>query len=140
MARCTLCNDLCKRHESHLELSFDFTLKEIARSALHDRCESCLVIHQGIRQTQREELPLFAPLVKRVFARCHGEYGGYKDTLHLVIVFVNEAPSLRLEFYSLQSNGTFSDVLSHLIVSQIWQVFVVDRNISLEGYSTSVDN
>ncbi|KAF1847959.1 HET-domain-containing protein [Cucurbitaria berberidis CBS 394.84] len=118
MARCALCNDLCKRHVSHLELSFDFTLKEIAHSTLWNRCESCVVICEGIRQAQSKDWHLLAPLVKRVFARCLGEHGGHTDTLHLVVVFNEEAeiPPLRLEFYSLEPQA-WKAILPRSIIS-----------------------
>ena len=117
MAGCTLRNDLCKRHETHLELSFDFTPEEIIHSAIRNGCDSCLIIHEGLCPTPSAHWLSLLPIVKRVFAQCHGEHGGHTDTLHLVVVFVDNTPPLQLEYYSLQSQGmTPSSIISNLEV------------------------
>ena len=38
-------------------------------------------------------------------ARCLGNYGGFAETLQLFITFLDDNPSLQLEFYSLRPQG-----------------------------------
>lgn len=111
MASCGLCNDLRKRHESHRQLSFDFTFHEISSSAKQQTCKSCVVISNGLCQIKIDSWSLDTSTISRVFARCHGEQGGLPDTLQLVVAFNDESPSLQLEFYSLKLTGEFCESL-----------------------------
>jgi hypothetical protein len=107
MASCALCNDLTKRHEDHLGLNFEFTLKQLNHSAVHHNCSSCLILWEGLRQARCEDWTLFEQRTRIIYARCLGEHGGFAETLQLIISFLDDSPSLQLEFYSLVPHSTF---------------------------------
>jgi hypothetical protein len=107
MASCALCNDLTKRHDDHLGLNFEFTLKQLNHSAVHHNCSSCLVLWEGLRQARCEDWTLFEQRTRIIYARCLGEHGGFAETLQLIISFLDDSPSLQLEFYSLVPHSTF---------------------------------
>lgn len=108
MVNCTLCNDLCKRREGHAELRFDFTLTELAHSALENRCESCIVLHEALLQAKTPGRRMIGPKASTVHVRCHGEQKGRAETLQLAVTFINnEVPPLNLELYSLSTQGNF---------------------------------
>jgi hypothetical protein len=101
MIRCSLCNDLVKRDEDDARLAFDFTLQQLIDSAYHARCDSCLVILEGLRQSQTPDWSLQRD-VRRVYARCNSKRGSFHDTLRLEVYYKDDRPKLELEYYSLQ--------------------------------------
>lgn len=104
MARCQLCNDQEKREEVDARLGFDFTPEELVRSAFEGGCNSCIVILEGIRQSETSHWSLQRD-VRRIYARCCGIRNELQDSLLLEIYFVDDRPKLELEFYSLQPHG-----------------------------------
>ena len=101
MVRCALCNDQVKRDEDDERLAFDFTPSQLQRSAFDNGCESCLVILEGLRQSEGKDWRWYRD-IRRVYARCLCKQGGFQDTLRLEIYFVDDRPKLELEYYSLQ--------------------------------------
>jgi hypothetical protein len=103
MKHCELCHDLVKRNDADERLAFEFTPEQINYFAFLDGCESCLVIFEGLRQSQSSQWSLKD--VRVVLARCHDQRGSFQDTLRLEIFFIDDRPKLELEYYSLQSHG-----------------------------------
>jgi hypothetical protein len=101
MIRCSLCNDLVKRDEDDARLAFDFTPGQLKRSAFDKSCESCLVILEGLWQSQTQDWS-FERDVRRVYARCNSKRGSSQDTLRLEVYYEDDRPKLELEYYSLQ--------------------------------------
>jgi hypothetical protein len=101
MIRCALCNDQVKRDEGDERLAFDFTPSQLQRSAFDNGCESCLVILEGLRQSEGKDWRWYRD-IRRVYARCLSKQGAFQDTLRLEIYFVDDRPKLELEYYSLQ--------------------------------------
>ncbi|OAL04456.1 HET-domain-containing protein [Phaeosphaeriaceae sp. SRC1lsM3a] len=119
MIRCALCNDQVKRDEDDDRLGFDFTPTQLQRSAFEQRCESCLLILEGLRQSEGQDWRWYRD-IRRVYAKCLGRRGTVQDTLRLEIYFVDDRPKLELEYYSLQPHPgipwtkiprTFQDVI-----------------------------
>ena len=106
MTGCALCNDLIKRDNDDARLAFDFTPEQVKWCAFLEGCESCLVILEGLQQSQTPEWSLERD-VKIVLARCHNKRGTFQDTLRLEIFFVDDRPKLELEYYSLRSHGSY---------------------------------
>ncbi|KAF2245985.1 HET-domain-containing protein [Trematosphaeria pertusa] len=104
MEPCKLCNDQEKKHEDDARLAFDFTPEDLAKSAYERPCDSCMVILEGLRQSQTREWS-FQRDVRRVYARCHSKRSNYAESLSLEIYFVDDRPKLELEFYSLQPHA-----------------------------------
>jgi hypothetical protein len=107
MSPCALCNDQEKRDEDDVRLAFDFTPEELLQSARDGRCESCLVILEGLRQATPLGLSSFEDDVRRVSVRCRGQRRGRCDTLSLEVYFLDDRPRLELEYCSLDSFGGF---------------------------------
>ena len=105
MTGCALCNDLIKRDDDDARLAFEFTPEQVKWCAFLEGCESCLVILEGLQQSQTPEWSLERD-VKIVLARCHNKRGSFQDTLRLEIFFVDDRPKLELEYYSLRSHGS----------------------------------
>jgi hypothetical protein len=105
MSPCALCNDQEKKNEDDVRLAFDFTPGELLRSALHGRCDFCLLILEGLRQAKTLGLGCFEEDVRRVNARCRGQRRGRCDTLSLEVYFVDERPKLELEYCTFQPSG-----------------------------------
>lgn len=102
MTRCSLCHDLVRKDEDDARLAFNFTPQELVRSAFYKRCDACLVILEGLRQSETQEWS-WQRDIRRVYARCHNKSrGSFQDTLRLEIYFVDDRPKLELEYYSLQ--------------------------------------
>lgn len=101
MIRCALCNDQVKRDEDDERLAFDFTPSQLQRSAFDNGCESCLVILEGLRQSEGKDWRWYRD-IRRVYARCLSKQGAFQETLRLEIYFVDDRPKLELEYYSLQ--------------------------------------
>jgi hypothetical protein len=112
MPRCTLCNDQVKKNEDDPRLAFDFTPEQLEKSAYFHHCHSCLVILEGLRQSQSRNWS-FKRDIKRVYARCRGKRGSFEETLLLEIYFVDSRPKQELEYYSLGQNG----MTGHLFVA-----------------------
>ena len=104
MKRCALCHDLVKRNEEDVRLVFEFTPEQINYFAFLEDCESCLVILEGLRQSQTPQWSLNRD-VKLVYARCHDTRSSFLDTLRLEIFFTDDRPKLELEYYSLEPYG-----------------------------------
>lgn len=100
MTNCTLCHGLVKRSEDDARLAFEFTPEQINYVAFLEGCEPCLVILEGLRQSQSTHWNLERD-VKLVLARCYGKRGAFRETLRLEIFFLDERPKLELEYYSL---------------------------------------
>ncbi|KAH6463713.1 hypothetical protein HBI57_054820 [Parastagonospora nodorum] len=102
MARCSLCHDLVRRDEDDARLAFNFTPQELVRSAFYKHCDSCLVILEGLRQSEKPDWS-WQRDIRRVYARCHDKSrSSFQDTLRLEIYFVDDRPKLDLEYYSLR--------------------------------------
>lgn len=106
MQRCALCYDQKEKLEGDGRLGFDFTPEELCRSVSLGRCDSCLVILEGLRQSELGRWS-FDHDVRRVYARCLVRRGGFQDTLRLEIYFEDERPKVELEFYSLLPHGMY---------------------------------
>jgi hypothetical protein len=103
MKHCALCHDLVKRNDADERLAFEFTPEQIHHSAFLDSCESCLVISEGLRQSQSSQWTLKD--IRVVLARCHDQRGPFQDTLRLEIFFIDDRPKVDLEYYSLPPHG-----------------------------------
>lgn len=101
MVQCSLCNGLAKRNEDDVRLAFDFTPRQLVRSAFYEGCDSCLVILEGLRQSETPDWSLQRD-IRRVYARCNSKRGSIQDTLRLEIYYKDDRPKLELEYYSLQ--------------------------------------
>jgi hypothetical protein len=112
MVRCSLCNDLVKRDEEDARLAFDFTPRQLVRSAFDEGCESCLVILEGLWQSQTQHWSLQCD-VRRVYARCNSRRGAFQDTLRLEVYYEDDRPKLELEYYSLQPHRKLLACLFH---------------------------
>jgi hypothetical protein len=100
--QCSLCHGLARKDDDDARLAFDFTPHELVRSAYYHRCDSCLVILEGLRQSETPEWS-WQRDIRRVYARCHDKLrGSFQDTLRLEVHFVDDRPKLKLEYYSLQ--------------------------------------
>jgi hypothetical protein len=104
MARCPLCNDQEKRDDTDARLAFDFTPEELLLSAFEQPCSSCLVILEGLRQSETDDWS-FQHDVRRVYARCCGKRKYHPDSLLLEVYFTDDRPKLELEYYSLHPHG-----------------------------------
>lgn len=104
MIRCTLCHDQIKRDEADIRLAFEFTPEQLQRSAFNRGCESCLVILEGLRQSEGNDWK-WRRDIRIVYALCHSKRGAFQDTLRLQIYFLDDRPKLELEYYSLQPHG-----------------------------------
>ncbi|KAJ4371276.1 hypothetical protein N0V83_004493 [Neocucurbitaria cava] len=104
MTRCALCNDQVKRDEDDVRLAFDFTPEQLQRSAFDGGCDSCLVILEGLRQSETPGWS-FQRDIRRVYARCQNKRVRLNETLRLEVYFVDDRPKLELEFYSLQPHA-----------------------------------
>jgi hypothetical protein len=100
MIRCSLCHDQAKQDDD-ARVAFEFTPKQLHRSAYTKRCESCLVILEGLRQSETPEWS-FQRDIRIVYAICHDKLGSFRRTLRLEIYFIDDRPKLELEYYSLQ--------------------------------------
>jgi hypothetical protein len=103
-ACCALCNGLEKRADEDARLAFDFTPAELTDAAVNGECDSCTVILEGLRESEKSEWRLDRD-VRRVYARCRGSDGNHAETLGLEVYYEDERPKLELEFYSLQNKG-----------------------------------
>ncbi|KAH7079529.1 heterokaryon incompatibility protein-domain-containing protein [Paraphoma chrysanthemicola] len=103
MSRCALCNDQVKRNEDDPRLAFDFTPEQLIQSAFDQTCDSCLVILEGLRQSETPDWS-FRRDIRRVYARCRSTRGSIQDTLRLEVYYVDDRPKLELEYYSLQAH------------------------------------
>ncbi|KAH7071302.1 heterokaryon incompatibility protein-domain-containing protein [Paraphoma chrysanthemicola] len=103
MSRCALCNDQVKRNEDDPRLAFDFTPEQLIQSAFDQTCDSCLVILEGLRQSETLDWS-FRRDIRRVYARCCSARGSIQDTLRLEVYYVDDRPKLELEYYSLQAH------------------------------------
>ena len=113
MNRCAVCNDLEKRDEHDKRLAFDVTPAILSHSAFVNRCESCLVILEGLRQGgQTLYQKDFQRLARTITARCQDKHNGRDETLVLETYFYDDRPKLELEFYSLQPHRTLIQVLA----------------------------
>jgi hypothetical protein len=101
MIRCSLCHDQAKKNEDDARLAFEFTPKQLSRSAFARGCESCLVILEGLRQSETPDWS-FQRDIRIVYAICHDRLGSFQCTLRLEIYFIDDRPKLELEYYSLQ--------------------------------------
>jgi hypothetical protein len=101
MIPCTLCHNQVKRDEADARLAFEFTPSQLQWSAYHRRCESCLVILEGLRQSEAPDWK-WQRDIRKVYAICHSKRGPFQDTLRLEVYFVDDRPMLELEYYSLQ--------------------------------------
>jgi hypothetical protein len=101
MTRCALCHDQVKKDEGDARLAFDFTPKQLIQSAFAQGCGSCLVILEGLRQSETPDWS-FQRDIRKVYAICHSKQGSFRNTLRLEIYFVDDRPKLELEYYSLQ--------------------------------------
>jgi hypothetical protein len=101
MMRCTLCNDQVKRDEGDARLAFEFTPKQLIQSAFAQGCVSCLVILEGLRQSESPDWS-FQHDIRIVYAISNEKLGTFRHTLRLQIYFIDDRPKLELEFYSLQ--------------------------------------
>ena len=121
MTRCALCNDQTKRDEDDARLAFDFTPDQLNGSAFGQGCDSCLVILEGLRQSETPDWS-FQRDIRRVYARCRNKRLNLDETLRLEIYFVDDRPKLELEFYSLQPHGMLltTRVLSKSIFSSYY--------------------
>ncbi|KAH8731948.1 heterokaryon incompatibility protein-domain-containing protein [Phaeosphaeriaceae sp. PMI808] len=104
MDRCALCLDQVKRDEEDARLGFDFTPEELIKSAFYQGCDSCLVILEGLRQSETPDWS-FQRDIRRVYTTCHSKRGSFQDTLRLEIYFIDDRPKLELEYYSLQPHS-----------------------------------
>jgi hypothetical protein len=105
MSRCALCHDLVKWTDDDPRLAFDFTPEQLLQSAFGENCDSCLVILEGLRQSETPDWS-FRRDIRRVYARCHGTRGPIQDTLRLEVYYIDDRPKLELEYYSLQTHRT----------------------------------
>jgi hypothetical protein len=103
MAPCRLCNDQELKDEHDRRLAFAFTPQDISHSAFEMGCESCIVILEGIRQSETDWA--FSNDVKQAYAICRERRGVHTDSLNVELYFYNERPKLELEFYSRQPFG-----------------------------------
>jgi hypothetical protein len=101
MNRCALCHDQVKRDEADVRLAFEFTPEQLVQAAFHHGCEACLVILEGLRQSETADWS-FQRDIRKVYATCHGKRGSLQDTLRLEIYYIDDRPKLELEYYSLQ--------------------------------------
>jgi hypothetical protein len=101
MTRCALCHDQVKRDEDDVRLAFEFTPEQLVQAAVHHRCDSCLVILEGLRQSETADWSFHCD-VRRVYATCHGKRGPLQDTLRLEIYYIDDRPKIELEYFSLQ--------------------------------------
>jgi hypothetical protein len=101
MSRCALCHDQVKRDEDDVRLAFEFTPEQLVRSAFDHGCDSCLVILEGLRQSETPDWS-FQRDIRRVYARCYAKHGSFQDTLRLEVYYIDDRPKLELEYYSLQ--------------------------------------
>jgi hypothetical protein len=101
MFQCALCHDQVKQDEDGARLAFEFTPKQLVRSAFAQGCGSCLVILEGLRQSESPDWS-FQRDIRKVYAICHDRLGSFRDTLRLQIYFIDDRPKLELEYYSLQ--------------------------------------
>jgi hypothetical protein len=113
MSRCVLCKDLKKKDEDDVRLGFDFTPEELARSAYTRRCKFCLVMYEGLHQSEDATWSLRAD-VKRVYAKCLELRNQRFGTLTLEIYFVDDRPKQELELYSLEPHGMYPPMHSSL--------------------------
>jgi hypothetical protein len=101
MTRCALCHDQVKKDEEDVRLAFEFTPKQLIRSAFAQGCGSCLIVLEGLRQSESSDWS-FQRDIRKVYAICHDRFGSFRDTLRLQIYFIDDRPKLELEYYSLQ--------------------------------------
>lgn len=133
MIRCALCNDQVKRDEDDDRLGFDFTPTQLQRSAFEQRCESCLLILEGLRQSEGQDWRWYRD-IRRVYAKCLGRRGTVQDTLRLEIYFVDDRPKLELEYYSLQPHRKpilyYLQTHGEANVAQAWKSILPRSTIS----------
>lgn len=106
MPPCPLCNSLTKKDEDDARLAFDFTPQMLIHSAYVENCDTCLVILEGLRQSESQGWS-FHRDIRRVYARCLSKRGKLEDTLHLDVWFEDDRPRAELEFYSLLHHREF---------------------------------
>ncbi|KAF2025486.1 HET-domain-containing protein [Setomelanomma holmii] len=110
MNRCALCHDQVKKNEEDPRLAFDFTPEQLNQSAFGRGCDSCIVILEGLRQSETPDWS-FHRDIRRVYARCRSKRGDFQDTLRLEVYFIDDRPKLQLEYYSLQEHHVpWSDI------------------------------
>ncbi|CAO2655697.1 Nn.00g045000.m01.CDS01 [Neocucurbitaria sp. VM-36] len=126
MTRSALCNDQIKRDEDDARLAFDFTPEELQRSAFDEGCDSCLMILEGLRQSETPDWSLQRD-IRRVYARCQYKRLNFQETLRLEVYFMDDRPKLELEFYSLQP---------HAHETQAWKAILPRPSVS--GHPLSV--
>jgi hypothetical protein len=107
MAHCTTCYNLTKKAENHLELNLEFTINQLKYSAVDRKCSWCLIIWKDLRQMRWGDWELFKGNMRTLYVRCLGDHRGFAETLQLVVTFIDDSPSMQLEFYSLEQHGTF---------------------------------